>query len=77
MQDPQDQSKIYKDNCGIVRQGHIVRDTGTNDIVFDGGQEIKQYTTFPPKDDRENFRCVGINAAKRYVRKSGTQSYNA
>jgi len=67
---PQEQRQAHMKKCTLVRQGAVVRDAASGNIEFDGFNstiDFKQFGSIP---------CRGINAAKRYVRKSGQLTFN-
>jgi hypothetical protein len=65
--DPLAQSSAYRKRCGIYRTGHVVRSVESGNAVFDGSAKLLE--------SQKDTGGTGINAAKKFVRKSGQLSY--
>lgn len=66
---PQEQRADHISKCEFVRQNAIVRDIATGNIMYDGFNAVTDFKQFG------SIPCKGINAAKRFIRKSGQRSY--
>ncbi len=58
----------YRRSCTICRKGAVVKDVKTQNVVFNGIKTVSDY-------DKHHFNSKGINAAKRFVRKSDDRSF--
>ena len=64
-----EQQAVFRRKCTLKRSSAIVTNIETNQVVFNGKENPNIYPW------SKGFK--GINAAKRFVRKSGQLSFNA